>query len=271
MAVAPPSRPNFVLFLTDDQDVELGGWAPMRQAKAALAQRGTSASHWFAHTPVCCPSRAQLLTGRYFHNLREPSSQLGCMHVDTGRVNELSLGAALSAAGYTIGWFGKQLNHCPARPPTGFDCPTCWWFANGGGIDSEPGGYLNATFHDYSAWREVPSLNGDYVASTNGEYAGYTTSVIANKSLLWLRALGRRPATDGVEPSPFWLTIAPKAPHAPFTPAPWYSVGGSTGWVDELKADRAPPYNASAADLAHFHPMLAGQVKRAFANLSAVA
>ena len=246
------SRPNLVLFLQDDQDLTLGGWSPMVQAEAAIAARGARATNYVVHTPVCCPSRAQLLSGRYFHNLREArgGSTSGCMHVDEARVYPHSLAARLQALGYTSGWFGKSLNQCPERPPPGWDCPTCWWFANGGGNDYEPGGFLNATFHDYSAWAALPSANGTYTASTAGEFAGYTTSVIANKSLLWVRrvaALGQ----------PFFLTVASKAPHAPFTPAPWYASGT---YIDQLSAPRTPPYNASHADLASFHELVAGQI-----------
>lgn len=264
MVATLPVRPNFVLFLTDDQDLLLGGWTPMRQAQVQVAEAGASASHWFVHTPVCCPSRVQLLTGRYFHNLRVDPAHGGCMHADPARVHPVSLAAALGAAGYTVGWFGKHMNACPALPPAGFGCATCWWFANGGGEDVEPGGYLNASFHDRSAWAELPSANGTYVASTGGEFGGYTTAILGNKSLAWLRALGRRPrpGPGGEELPPFWLTVAPKAPHAPFTPAPWYDTagGGSPAWVQAGRAPRGPPFNASAQALADFHPLIAEQV-----------
>ena len=74
-AVQPlgPARagsPNIILFLTDDQDILLGGWTPLQQTSRVLSERGASATHWTVHTPVCCPSRTQLLTGRYFHNVK---------------------------------------------------------------------------------------------------------------------------------------------------------------------------------------------------------
>ena len=61
-------------------------------------------------------------------------------------------------------------------------------------------------------------MNGTYRADTNGEFAGYTTSVIANKSIEWVRQV----APLG---KPFMVTVASKAPHVPSTPAPWYKVG----------------------------------------------
>lgn len=139
------------------------------------------------------------------------------MHVDEAKVNPVSFGYYLGEAGYTLGWFGKHMNSCPHLPPPGYDCPTCWWFANGGGSDGEPGGYLNASFSDYAGAGlagKVTSVNGTYKANTAGEFAGYTTSVIANKSIEWLKTV----APLG---KPWVVTVASKAPHVPATPAPW--------------------------------------------------
>ena len=35
-----------------------------------LQNRGTTFENYFVHTPVCCPSRSELLSGRYFQNIR---------------------------------------------------------------------------------------------------------------------------------------------------------------------------------------------------------
>jgi len=65
---------------------------------------------------VCCPSRGELLSGRYFHNIRNPTPAGGCMHVNETIVNPHSFGAHLGqsddgsggkGAGYTMGWFGS--------------------------------------------------------------------------------------------------------------------------------------------------------------------
>ena len=111
------SRPNIVLFLQDDQDF-LNGRAALRampQALAIVGDRGIFADQWFVHTPVCCPSRAELLTGRYFHNIRMPAPGGGCMHVQTGvphhedKVNEHSFAKYLvELLGYQAAWVGKE-------------------------------------------------------------------------------------------------------------------------------------------------------------------
>ena len=57
------------------------------------------------HTPICCPSRSELVTGKYFHNLKTTGG--GCMHVDEGKVNPDTFALHLHNAGYTVGMFGK--------------------------------------------------------------------------------------------------------------------------------------------------------------------
>ena len=136
----PPAskEPNFVLVLQDDMDLYMGGWTPMRQATQLVSARGATAKNWFIHTPVCCPSRGEILSGRYFHNIRRPDSSSGCMHIDEEKVNPVSFASYLSEAGYTSAYFGKHLNNCPSTPPPGYDCPTCRWFAYGGDTAKGP-------------------------------------------------------------------------------------------------------------------------------------
>ena len=61
-------RPNLVVVVTDDQDTELGGTTPLESARRLIADRGAEFSNAFATTPICCPSRTSILTGRYQHN-----------------------------------------------------------------------------------------------------------------------------------------------------------------------------------------------------------
>eukprot|EP00939_MAST-03C_sp_MAST-3C-sp1_P001972 g1972.t1 len=250
--------PNIVLILNDDQDLTLGGWTPMTKTRHIL--KGQTAKNWFIHTPVCCPSRGELLTGRYFHNIRNKNSSGGCMHVNTSKVNTDTFGTRLGDLGYVLGYFGKHMNQAPHEPPSGWDCENCYWFANGGGSDTEPGGFLNATFSDFDG--NVPvgpdegyhHKAGTYTANTNGEYAGYTTSIIANKSIAWVERISRlRDSVTGTHP-PFMLTVASKGPHIPSTPAPWYQ--------HEFASERAPrneAYNASSEVLADHHELIANQ------------
>jgi arylsulfatase A-like enzyme len=118
---------------------------PLPKAKALLMDAGAHATNFFIHTPVCCPSRSETVTGRYLHNVKtnvEQAVQCGegyagedkwgnvcCMHVDEGMVNNRTLAQYLQRqAGYRVGMFGKYLNNCPTEMPPGFSA----WYANGG-------------------------------------------------------------------------------------------------------------------------------------------
>mmetsp|Transcript_20940 Transcript_20940/g.51182 ORF Transcript_20940/g.51182 Transcript_20940/m.51182 type:complete len:88 (-) Transcript_20940:151-414(-) len=75
--------------------------------------------------PVCCPSRAVLLTGRHVHNLRHskfiprwdcnsPSSPCACMRVNTSSSNndfwQRHYSLVLQRRGFATAYFGKMLN-----------------------------------------------------------------------------------------------------------------------------------------------------------------
>lgn len=89
-------------------DLYMGAWdgrgtgtpGPMRQATELLVKNGAFSTNWFIHTAVCCPSRGEILTGKYFHNIRVAAlADGGCMHVDESKVNPVSFARYLEAAG----------------------------------------------------------------------------------------------------------------------------------------------------------------------------
>ncbi|MGN6133961.1 MAG: arylsulfatase [Aureliella sp.] len=120
-AAAPP---NIVIFLADD-----AGWGDYshsgnRQVQTAnidsIAQKGVSMDRFYV-CPVCAPTRAEFLTGRY-----HPRG--GVRGVSTGRerldLDEKTIAQAFQAAGYATGAFGKWHNgsQWPYHPlARGFD------------------------------------------------------------------------------------------------------------------------------------------------------
>ena len=68
-------RPNIVLVLTDDQDITMGSTAPLVAARKMIAEAGVEFVNAFTTSPICCPSRASILTGRYLHNTGQSPSQ----------------------------------------------------------------------------------------------------------------------------------------------------------------------------------------------------
>lgn len=62
-------KPSNVLFLlTDDQDITLGSLSVMPKLQRLVTDKGAHFQNAFVNTPICCPSRAEIQTGRYMHN-----------------------------------------------------------------------------------------------------------------------------------------------------------------------------------------------------------
>jgi arylsulfatase A-like enzyme len=116
--VIKDSQPNILLIITDDQaygDLSLTG-NPYSETPVIdkLAKEGVFANQFYV-SPVCAPTRASLLTGRYHQ-------RTGVSGVTRGRENmnldETTLANILQAAGYRTGAFGKWHNgaHYPYHP-----------------------------------------------------------------------------------------------------------------------------------------------------------
>lgn len=218
--------PNMIFLLTDDQDLTLGGNTPMVYTRNLMSSSGAVLNNFFVNTPVCCPSRATVLTGKYPHNWHT-SSPAGCMHmnVTSPLFQQSSIGVQMQSLGYTTGMFGKLVNpegmvpycdHTNPQPLPGFD------------------DYL-AMCNDNRYYKNEFTLNGKIYTSGNSP-DDYLTSIIGNQTVIFVtKALE--------EEQPFFAYVAPHAPHVPATPAPWYSTQFSGD-----KAPRTPNYNYLAAD-----------------------
>lgn len=101
------ARPNFILFLTDDQRNDLMGVAghPILQTPNIdrLAKRGVRFSHMFVTTPICAASRASILTGLHerTHKFTFQTPPISAAHC------EISYPAQLRKAGYVTALYGK--------------------------------------------------------------------------------------------------------------------------------------------------------------------
>jgi hypothetical protein len=114
----PPPAPagsqrNVIFITTDDQDLMLGSMRALPNVVQLIAQAGANLTHFRVNTPICCPSRSTMLTGRYEHNNRVSSlAGGGCMHMNSSRFDnpdfwESSSVVRLHKLGYTTGFFGK--------------------------------------------------------------------------------------------------------------------------------------------------------------------
>lgn len=113
-ASTPPAKPNIIILLADD--LGYGGLGVQGDTQAvtphidALAAQGVRMTNFYASHPVCSPTRAALLTGKYQHRMgfehnsgspRNTSPKFGLPDAD------LTLAQRLKAVGYATGMFGK--------------------------------------------------------------------------------------------------------------------------------------------------------------------
>jgi arylsulfatase A len=112
LGVAADPKPNVIFIMADDQgSVDLGcyGAKDLRTpATDALAARGLRFTQFYAGAPVCTPSRACTLTGRYpmrFGLLGNASSHAG--QPGGMPANEVTLAEVFKSAGYATGHIGK--------------------------------------------------------------------------------------------------------------------------------------------------------------------
>ena len=199
-AASLPGRPlNVLLVITDDQAAYTFPSHPALMPWLQ-AQLGDPGSGWIAYdnavvsTPMCCPSRATILTGR-------TAIATGVVDNHAGwRLDESNtISTRLHGAGYVTALVGKYLNEYPwdrgPYVPPGWDR----WFAKTN--ESAETTYYGYPVVDDGRWRQFGSGAGDYV-----------TDVLGREALAFIRTA----PTD----RPWFLAFTPPAPHAPGTPAP---------------------------------------------------
>jgi len=223
-------RPNIVLILTDDQDATLGGAEPLEQGKKLLVDKGAEFMNAYATTPICCPSRASILTGRYLHNteVRNNSVEGGCNDQKWREGMEgKTFATHLKNAGYRTMYAGKYLNQYGREKEGGVEhVPEGWdWWAGLVG---------NSRYYNYTL-----SNNGKAEVHQDNYTTDYLTDVIRRKSIQFLTHYVRTKSAE----NPFLMVLAPPACHAPFTPAPQYRDK-----FKDKKAPRTPAFNRHEAD-----------------------
>lgn len=190
-------RPNVLIFVTDDQRLD-GTMAALPSVARWFGEQGTEYPNGFATTPLCCPSRASILTGRYPHNHKVThNGQEARAEMDFDR----TLPAFFKAAGYRTGLFGKFFNRWPATvPPPHFDR----WVMSGAG-------YFNARFNIQGRIRRLPR---------------YSTKVVSNRASNFMH-------TSIDAGTPWFMYVAPVAAHDPFRPELAYA----DAWVPPRPRD----------------------------------
>ncbi|CCK27471.1 sulfatase [Streptomyces davaonensis JCM 4913] len=218
-------RPNILLVLTDDQPKETE-WA-LRHTVDWLGGSGVTFERAHANTPLCAPSRASVMTGRYAHrhgvlDTRHP------YYLD----QRTTVQRRLREAGYRTGLFGKYLNFWRTGDnPPHFD----EWLLQ------EPVRYVDGHYNDNGAVRRIP---------------GYNTTVIKDRALAFMEA-------SRTDQRPWFAYVATRSAHEVNVPEPKYAHTRVPDWkgrpsVFETGKDDKPPFLRAAG-----HPFAAGRDLRA--------
>jgi arylsulfatase A-like enzyme len=200
---APEPPPNVILIMTDDQgygDLGVHGNPVIRTPHLdRFAGQSVEVEHFYV-CPVCAPTRASLMTGRYNYRTGVTDTWLGraMMHTD-----EVTLAEMLQKGGYRTGIFGKwHLGDCyPMRPgDQGFEESLVH---TGGGL-CQPAGPPDNSYFD-------PSLlhNGERVKTR-----GYCSDVFTDAAIRFV-AKHRE--------EPFFIYLPYNCPHGPYQVAEEYS------------------------------------------------
>jgi arylsulfatase A-like enzyme len=225
-AAAQSARPNILLIVTDDVgygDIGSYGAPDVKTPNLdRLAREGTRFSDFYA-APTCSPTRASLISGRYYQRFRieRPLPAPGPAGDQGLRPTGRSLPALLKGAGYATGLIGKwHLGYKPELSPNAHGFDYFYGFKSG--------------FIDYY---QHTGGNGDHDFFENDSPthpAGYSTDLFTERAIKFI---------DEHASSPFFLEIAYNAAHWPFQIPDHPSVAPNNGRfvqpVDENTSTRA--------------------------------
>lgn len=195
-------RPNIVLIYADDLGFgDLGCFGaddiPTPHLDS-LAAAGTKLTQWYANSPVCSPSRASLLTGKY-PDRAGVESILGGRRDLPGLPPQPTIASQLRERGYRTGIFGKwHLGTGPEFAPQHYGFEESFGF-RAGCVD-----YYSHIFY-WGGHDPVHDLwDGDEEVWLNGQYL---TTVIGQRAAQFIG--------DHAGRDPFFCYVPFNAPHYP--------------------------------------------------------
>ncbi|KAH3883192.1 hypothetical protein DPMN_007145 [Dreissena polymorpha] len=203
---------------------------PMVKTNNLVGDKGIKFNNMFTTSPLCCPSRSSILTGRYVHNHGAVNNSLdgGCSNDKWQQDQEANaFPTVLKTKGYSTFFAGKYLNQ--------------YGYPQSGGVEHVPPGWDdwnglvgNSQYYDYSL-----SVNGQQVKHGHEYPQDYLTDVIHKAARKFLTTRDKK--------KPFFMMLSTPACHAPFTPAPQYN----SSFSDKL-APRDGSYNQQAGPDKHW-------------------
>lgn len=193
VAMAGEGRPpNVLIIVTDDQRVD--SMRVMPATRRWFREQGVEFTNAFVTTPLCCPSRASIFTGRFAHNHGVRRNK------DASEIAQVAtLQRYLQNEGFLTGIGGKFLNSWDIRQnPPSFDR---WAILHGG--------YFRRTFNIDGNAQHVPGYTTDFIGEWGQEFVEWT---------------------EAEDETPWLLFLTPVAPHAPFTAAPRHAAAPLPRW-----------------------------------------
>ncbi len=196
-------RPNVIVIMTDDQgygDLSITGNEIVDTPHMdRIAEEGAWMKRFYV-SPVCTPTRACFMTGRYNYRTRAIDTYLGRANMDP---DEVTLAEVLSDAGYATGIFGKW--HLGDYYPTR-------------AIDQ---GFQEAVVHQGGGLRQPSNpIDGDryhdpilYHNGVQKRYEGFCTDIYFDEAAAYIE---KQAEAD----QPFFVFIPTNAPHGPFDEPP---------------------------------------------------
>jgi arylsulfatase A len=219
---ATPRRPNVLLIVVDDLGYDDLGCYGSKEIHTPsidrLASQGVRLTDFYVSAPICSPTRASLLTGRY---PQRAGFEWAVGYGERGfglEGTEQTLARMLGQSRYATGLFGKwHLGYDKEYNP----------LAHG---FQEFFGFL-APDLDYYSHLEVSGEPGLYEGTKPVKRAGYLTDLITERSLAFLDKNAKRP---------FFLEVSYNAPHWPFQPP---------GKPDDVRTEKTyGPYTGTRAN-----------------------
>jgi arylsulfatase A-like enzyme len=191
-ATLTAATPNVVIFLADDAgwgDYSHSGNTQVQTPNIdSLAREGVSLDRFYVQ-PVCSPTRAEMLTGRYHPRGGVRGVSTGQERLDLG---EKTLADAFKAAGYATGCFGKWHNgsQWPYHPMArGFD------------------EYFGHTAGHWGEYFDAPLEENGRMIRTKG----YIVDVCTDRALAFI---------DRNKAKPFLCYVPFTTPHSPWAAPP---------------------------------------------------
>ncbi|MDP9227423.1 MAG: sulfatase [Actinomycetota bacterium] len=215
VARAAPRRPNILIIVTDDQRSSLN---LMPETVHRFVENGRLFPQASVTTPLCCPSRSSILTGRFAHN-HGVISNTGVTH---NLDQTTTLEYYLQRQGYRTAIFGKYLNHWGSENPPYFDD---WATAPGNT-------YYDGTYNVNGTTTTIPA---------------YSTTYLRRKAVRFIDN-----AATGASREPWFMYLTPFAPHGPFVPQTKYADAvvpplRDNPAIEEIYKKDKPPYVQEAS------------------------